>query len=134
MNTRGLLSVFIPGNDTGYFDKSLYSRHHAQSLKEDMWALQYYSILSMLKDPFSPTLEDLSVPAGLPVYMIASYASGTDDASSAFYRDEKLRLGRAVAGGDLEKPVTWCTQSDCGLSFPVTKPAWTASELINLGI
>jgi hypothetical protein len=99
-----------------------------------MWALQYYSLLSMQQDPFSPILEDLLVPTELPVYMVASYASGTDDASNTFYRDEKLQLGRAVAGGNLEKPVTWCTASDCSLSFPVTKPAWTASELINLGI
>ncbi|KAF2630419.1 hypothetical protein BU25DRAFT_484495 [Macroventuria anomochaeta] len=85
----GLLPVFIPANATGYFDKSLYPRHHAQSLKEDLWAMQYYSIRSMLPDPFSPILESLSVPEGLPVYMVASYVAGTDDASSAFYRDEK---------------------------------------------
>jgi hypothetical protein len=96
--------------------------------------MQYYSLRSMLSDPFSPNLENLVVPRSVPVHMIASYTSGTDDASSAFYRDEKVRLGRAVAGGQLEKPVTWCTESDCSLSFPVTKPAWTASRLIDLGV
>lgn len=97
-----------------------------------MWALQYYTILGMRSDPFAPVLENLLVPKGLPVYMIATYVSGTDDASSAFYRDEKMRLGRTVAGGDLQKPVTWCKDDDCSLSFPVTKPTWTAAKIMDL--
>lgn len=96
--------------------------------------MQYYSIRNMLPDPFSPALENITVPDDLPVYMIASYVAGTDEASDAFYRDEKMRLARAVAGGDLGQPVTWCKDTNCSLSFPVTKPEWTASRLINLGI
>ena len=96
--------------------------------------MQYYSLLNMSYDPFAPHLDTLTTPAGLPVYMIATNNSGTDDASSAFYRDEKLKLGRAVAHGDFKEPVTWCSDSNCDLSFPVTKPAWTADALINLGI
>lgn len=103
-------------------------------MKEDMWAMQYYSILDMLHDPFAPTLEDLPTPEEVPVFMLASYVSGTDEASNAFYRDEKLRLGRAVAHRNFKEPVTWCTENDCDLSFPVTKYAWTANALIDLGI
>ncbi|KAF3039798.1 hypothetical protein E8E12_009374 [Didymella heteroderae] len=103
----GLLPVVIPANSTGYFDQSLYPRHHAQSLKEDMWAMQYYSLRDMLSDPFSPNLSELVVPAGVPVYMLASFVAGTDEASSAFYRDEKVRLGETVAGGELARAVTW---------------------------
>lgn len=89
----------------------------------------------MMTEPFSPVLEDISVPKGIPVYMVASYTSGTDDASSAFYRDEKVRLGRAVAdGGAVAKPVMWCAERDCDLSFPVVKPEWTADMLVELGI
>lgn len=128
------MSVLIPANSTGYFDSNLYARHHAQGSKEDMWALQYYSILSMSKDPFSPALDEFSVPSGVPVYMIATYNASTDTESSSFYREEKTLLARAVSGGKLEKKVTWCTASDCSLSFPVAKAAWTASELIGLGI
>lgn len=75
-----------------------------------------------------------TVPGDIPVHMIASYNSGTDDSSSTFYRDEKVRLGRAVAGGDVEEPVVWCAESDCSLSFPVTKPAWSATRLMDFGV
>ena len=126
--------MFIPANSTGYFDQNLYPRHHAQSLKEDMWALQYYALQSMLSDPFSPNISQLVVPAGIPLHMIATYAAGTDEASSIFYREEKVRLAETVAGKQLASAVTWCTEIDCSLSFPVTKPAWTASRLMNLGI
>lgn len=126
--------MVVPANSSGYFDKSLYPRQHAQSLKEDMWALQYYTLREALSDPFSPNLSELVAPVGIPVYMIASYKAGSDDASSSFYRDEKTRLAETVAGGELASAVTWCTDFDCSLSFPVTKPAWTASRLMELGV
>ena len=130
---RGLLPIFIPANNTGYFDKDQYPRYHAQGLKEDLWAMQYYSLRSMTQDPLAPRLENLTTPEGLPLYMIATYNSGTDEASNSFYRDEKLRLGRAVANGSFKEPVTWCIDG-CDLGFPVTKPFWTADTLISLGV
>ncbi|KAJ4366318.1 hypothetical protein N0V83_007954 [Neocucurbitaria cava] len=104
---RGILPLFLPPNATGYFDSALYPRHHAQSLKEDMWAMQYYSLLTMASNPnpFSPVLEDLAVPHGIPVYVVASYVAGTggDEASSAFYRGGERRgwdeLSRVVEVG-----------------------------------
>lgn len=54
-------------------------------MKEDMWTMQYYTILNMLHNPFAPKLEGLTTPGGVPVFMLASYISGTDEASNAFY-------------------------------------------------
>jgi hypothetical protein len=128
------MPVFYPYNSTGYFDAGLYPRYRAQSLKEDMWAMQYYAILEQTSNLIPSYLETQTVPKGMPTFAIMSYDSGTDAASSAFYREEKLKLMNHIAGGNLTRPVVWCTDPDCSLSFPVTRWSWTASALAGLGV
>jgi hypothetical protein len=36
-HTRGLLPIFVSSTSTECFDKTLYPRHRAQGLKEDLW-------------------------------------------------------------------------------------------------
>lgn len=79
-------------------------------------------------------MEDLQLPNNISVYGVATYNSGSDTASDQFYRDEKVQLANSVSAGNLTKPFVWCKETDCALSFPVVKPAWTADALISLGI
>lgn len=128
------MPLIFPANSTAYFDSDLYPRYHAQSLKEDMWAMQYYAAQQQAASPIPVYLETQSLPQGMPTFAIMSYDSGTDAASDAFYRQEKLMLADHIAGGNLTRPVIWCTDNDCSLSFPVAKWAWTADALMSLGI
>ncbi|KAF7551809.1 hypothetical protein G7Z17_g4751 [Cylindrodendrum hubeiense] len=130
----GLMPIFNPANSTGYFDSSLYPRFHAQSMKEDMWAMQYYALLQMAAGPINDYLANTTVPLGTSTYAIMTYSSGTDEASDAFYRKQKTQMANNIAGGDLTHPIVWCQTNDCSMSFPVDKPAWTAEKLISLGI
>jgi hypothetical protein len=128
------MPVFNPGNSTGYFDQSLYSRYRAQGLKEDMWAYQYYSLIQEEAGTIDDYLVTTTAPKGINVYAIMTYNAGTDVASNAFYRTTKLDMVNSIAGGNLTLPVVWCKDTDCSLSFPVNKPRWAAQALISLGV
>ncbi|USP75121.1 hypothetical protein yc1106_02395 [Curvularia clavata] len=108
----GLLPIFVPANETGYFDQAEYPRHHAQSLKEDMWAMQYYQLVDQSSSPFGVKLEDLQLPNDISVYGIATYNSGSDTASDQFYRYEKVQLANSVSAGNITKPFVWCEEAD----------------------
>jgi hypothetical protein len=128
------MPVFNPGNSTGYFDQSLYSRYRAQGMKEDFWAYQYYELIHEESTSIDNYLVTATVPKGMEVYSVMTYNAGSDDASNAFYRETKLDMVNHIAGGNLSSPVVWCNDTDCSLSFPVNKPRWTAQALISLGI
>jgi hypothetical protein len=131
------MPVFIPANSSGYYARSLYPRFRAQGMKEDMWAYQYYMLLKQASSSVDDYLVNTTAPKDMGVYALMTYNSGnppTDDASNEFYRDTKLDMVSHIAGGKLKKPTIWCNESDCSLGFPVNKPMWTASALINLGV
>ena len=128
------MPVLNPGNSTGYFDESLYSRYYAQGLKEDLWAYQYYELIQEEQTSIDNYLNTATVPQGMNVYSIMTYDAGTDAASSAFYRETKLDMVNHIARGSLSLPVVWCSDADCSLSFPVNRPQWTAQTLIGLGV
>ena len=68
-----------------------------------MWAMQYYVLLSLGDELFSPVLEDIVVPRAIPVYMTATYTAGPDDASSAFSQEKKSASGACCCGGRSRK-------------------------------
>ena len=128
------MSVFIPSNSTGFFDQSLYSRFRAQGMKEDMWAYQYYALRDMAAGVIDTYLTETAVPPSIPVYTVMTFSASKTAAGSEFYRQTKLQLAESIAGGNLSSPAIFCTEGDCDLGFPVTKPAWTAASLVALGI
>jgi len=131
------MPVFIPDNSTGYFDQSLFPRHRAQGMKEDMWAYQYYELIRQASSSIDNYLVNTTVPAGMKVYALMTFDSGGptgDAASNNFTRETKLDMVNHIAGGNLSASVVWCSSPDCSLSFPVNKPGWTADALMSLGI
>jgi hypothetical protein len=96
--------------------------------------MQYFALKDQASSPIPDFLETSSVPAGLPTYAILSYNAGQDDASSRFYRSQKSAVADKIAGGKLTRPVVWCMEEDCSLSFPVAKWSWTAGVIADLGI
>ena len=128
------MPVFNPGNSTGYFDRSLYSRYRAQGLKEDLWAYQYYTLIQEEATSIDNYLVTTTAPRGMNIFSVMTYNAGTDAASNAFYREAKLDMVNHIAGGNLSLPVVWCNDADCSLSFPVNKPQWTAQTLMSLGV
>jgi hypothetical protein len=128
------MPIFIPSNSSGFFDVGLYPRYSAQGKKEDLWALQYYLLLDTITSTIDEYLEVTVVSSGTPTFAIMTYNAGTDDASDAFYRTEKLNMANHIAGGNLTKPVVWCAIDGCSLSFPVNMSDWTAGILAGLGV
>jgi hypothetical protein len=128
------MPIFIPGNSTEYFDKSLYPRFRAQGMKEDMWAYQYYALRDMAAGTIDNYLNTTTVSSSIPVYAIIVYNSSTTPGGNDLYRDAKLKMAERIGGGKLGAPAQWCVDEDCDLGFPVKKPAWTAAALMALGI
>lgn len=128
------MPIFFPSTPTVYFDKKLYARYRAQTLKEDLWASQYYFLKDMAKQPINNFLVNTTAPALTEVHSLMTYNSGQDDASNTFYRQEKLKMVNHIAGKDITDQVIWCDGKDCSLDFPVDKAKWTADALISLGI
>ncbi|KAI9846321.1 MAG: hypothetical protein M1837_004174 [Sclerophora amabilis] len=134
--TWGLMPVFVPVDASIYYDTSLYPRHRAQSLKEDMWAHQYYALLTMLHGPISTYLTSTVVPSSIPVYSLMTRNSNRNDpASNEYQRMLKQDLVSHVAGGkDRVKMWAECVDADCDLGFLVRKAQWTAAALVELDV
>jgi hypothetical protein len=128
------MTVFIPRNSTGFFEKSLYPRFRAQGMKEDMWASQYYALRDMAATSIDTYLTTTSVQSNIPVHAIMTFNAGTNADGNEFYRQTKLDTAESIAGGNLSTPVTWCVDQGCDLGFPVKMSAWTADALISLGV
>jgi hypothetical protein len=128
------MPLFTSSDASKYFDQALFPRFRAQSMKEDMWAAQYFAIRDQARNPMKITGNSPADLAKLPTFAIMTYNSGYDDASNEFYREQKIGEATRIAQGNLTKPVIWCTEPSCSLSFPVTRAAWTAGVLASLGI
>ncbi len=131
------MPIFIPKYSKGYFEQSLYPYYHAQSLKEDLWARQYFAIMQLAANPIDDYLVTATVPPGLPTFSIMVDLPGntTDEkASNQYYKARKLDMMNHMAGGNLTKPPVWCTEYDCTQGFPVDKPKLTAEWLVSFGI
>lgn len=115
-------------------DQSLYARYRAQGMKDNIWAYQYYALVTEAASSIDSYLANTIAPEGMGVYALMTYYDSTDEASDELYRKTKLNMADYVAGRNLTAPVVWCKMSNCSLSFPVNNSTWTASALINLGI
>jgi hypothetical protein len=128
------MPIFIPSNSTGYYNPSTYQMYRAQSLKENMWASQYYGLRQMAAKSIDGYLTNTAAPKGMNVKAIMTYNAGTDPSSDQFYQREKLGMLNHIAGRNVTDEVIWCAGDTCSLDFPVNMPAWTAHSLIALGI
>jgi len=128
------MPIFFPYNNSIYYDSDMYATYHAQSLKEDMWAMQYYALLEQASLPLPDYRDSPPVSSNTSTFALLTYDAGTDAMSSEYYREERLKVVEYIAGGNLTGPVVWCKDSDCSLDFPVSKWNWTAQALMNLGI
>jgi len=131
-SSRGLLPVFIPPDPSKYFSRDLYGRFRAQSLKEDMWAGQYFSLKALAARPLAG--DGPVVPHGLPTFAVMTLNSGQDAAGNEFYRQEKIKEATRIAGGNLTLPAVWCDLPECKEDFVVAKSAWTAEILAGFQI
>lgn len=132
----GLTPIFVPANATGYFDKTLYPTFHAQGLKEDFWAMQYYSLIADSQGPVDDFLVKAAAPLQVKVYAVMTYNASQPEpfpGSNEYYRKEKTAILEHIAGSrGLAKPIRWCMSASCSLSFPVNQPAWTAQQIATL--
>ena len=71
------------------------------------------------------------VPLGLPTFAVMTRNSGQDAASNDFYREQKIKEGNRIAGGNLTAPIVWCDEPDCKEDFIVAKSAWAAKVLVS---
>ena len=128
------MPVFVPADSTGYYDQSLYRKYRAQGLKEDLWAGQYYFLLQQSSAPPDNYLMSATVARETDVYAVMTFGAGASADSDEFYREQKLGMAEHIGGGKLTKPVVYCSEPGCSMSFPVNMPEWTADALMNLGL
>src|SRR6187549_1413727 len=103
------MPLLVPSKSSTYLFPDLYPRYRAQTLKEDMWAGQYFALLKESLSAFDSTDNVTPIaPSGVPTYAIMTYNSGQDTASNDFYRNEKVKEADRLAGGKLAGPVIWC--------------------------
>jgi hypothetical protein len=127
------MPLFVPSNSSKYYDASQHPRFKAQSIKEDMWAAQYFALLDQFSHPIQTVDDAPVIPEGMRTYVLMTYNAGHDAASNDFYRDIKVKYTNHMARGNLTKPIVWCTDPDCSGDFPVAKAAWTAEALMSFG-
>ncbi|OCL10854.1 hypothetical protein AOQ84DRAFT_438082 [Glonium stellatum] len=126
----GLTPLAVPAPSHAYTPANLYSAYRAQFLRNPFWALQYYELQRMARQPReSAYLLNTTLPSRVQVFaLLTRDVYPNDDAASAFYREQKLRVAESLAGGGLAR-LGWCEEEGCGLGFVVERAEWAAGVL-----
>lgn len=125
----GLTPVFVPGNSSGYFSRSLYPQYHAQGLKDAFWTMQYFLLLQEAAAPTEDVyLNSTVLPSGIKFGAIMTENPMPGNAASnEYYRAAKIEMVEHIGGGHAD--VQWCP-GGCTLSFPVDQAEWAAGIIV----